>query len=310
VKPKTENRKLSQALGALLLVGLVIGVVVYFLSDGDHVAMRQHGSATAPPESAVDASPALRDFGSLPPAAPGDIVYSPTVAAEEERARAVDSVGSLTAAVPGSRAWDGLYSAASDLTFGTMTQEKLINVSLDLIAQLPIDAVPQIENGKATYELLDSPAFGKAKLVVDVHPNDEASGTRYSIQASLNTQPGAYTGNPDDNARTSRVEIDFDTDGNGAPSGMSMLAQHMVQGTAKIWDQLSASGKSYQTGGSFNVNSDSTKWYPFTVRAAGTKDEPAFTNRIEDGLEMPGSLADPRMASVSEAFSIYKGRAR
>jgi RNA polymerase sigma-70 factor, ECF subfamily len=210
--------------------------------------------------------------------------------------------------VPAVRAWDGLFKAADDLAYGTVTQEGLVNLAFDLLAQLPADATPEVVNGFAVYDLLASAGRGKVQLIVNLDASADSvanplAPSAFTIKAELDTRPGAYTGNAADRATCTNVEIHVGTDARESLQGVSALSQNLVPGSQELWSQMSAAGSAVAIGGTFSIATDTVTWRPITVEASGSADKPGFLHTFGDPVEQAGGLGDPRTQLLNDVLA-------
>jgi RNA polymerase sigma factor (sigma-70 family) len=287
-------------------VGLALtGGVLFLRGDGSPavdapLAVRMRTSA---PDAAA---PALSELSAAERDAPARLELEPEVTAAPAPAPAADRLA--LPAVPASEAWNGLFKAADDLAFGNITQEGVVDLAFALLAQLPADAEPELSHGYATYELLAAPGMGTVRLIMDLEtPRDGITSSSrmspFTIEAMLDTRPGAYTGNAADQSRSTKVDIAVVTDGHGALNGVTAVSFNMIPGSRELWEQMSAAARIVPIGGAFRISSESTTWSGITHEATGTAEEPGFMHRNCEPVARPGTLADPRTQLLHDVLA-------
>jgi hypothetical protein len=210
--------------------------------------------------------------------------------------------------VPAGKAWDGLFQAADDLAFGTITQEGLVDLSFALLAQLPADAEPQLGYGFATYDLLESPGLGKVQLIVNLEPPTKPESgvirpSAFTIKAQLETRPGAYTGLAEDQGQGTSMQISVGTDERDALQHVAAVSQNMLGPNPQLWSHMDGTKAVLPIGGTFNITGESSTWRVITLEAAGTAEEPGLMHRFGEPVGKPGKLAEPRTQLLSDVLT-------
>ena len=299
--------KTAPALVAAIGVGLVVAGGILFLRAQDSAEAPEPVVVRAPPAASTPAGTDLQALPARARAEPSVLEVAPKVATAEQPATAPAADPLALPPVPAGKAWDGLFKLADDLAFGTITQERVVDLSFDLLAQLPADAMPQLANGYATYDLLDTPGLGKVQLSVDLQPpRDDATSGRaatFTIGATLDMQPGAYTGNSADRAESTTLQIAVSTDDRDGLKFISAVSQNMVVGNRELWSKMQSVGSIFPIGGTFQIASGSSTWRPITVEASGTGDTAGFLHKFGEPVEKAGKLGDPRTQLLGDVLT-------
>lgn len=293
--------------GAVAAVIVITGTILFLASDDptDAEAPVADRQARTEPDHAPSALPDMVP-NEGPAAVPLEDAQSIVEADRQAPGPTIDRLA--LPAVPASQVWDELFTAADDLVFGTVTTEGLIGLSVDLLAQLPEDATPSVSNGFATYDMLEAPGLGRVQLVVQLEapesgPADGQPAAAYTIKASLDTRPGAYTGSAADNSTSTNLEIGFGSGEDPAFHYLSALCQNVVPGSPDLWTMMNGEARAVAIGGAFRSTSESSTWRQITVQASGSADKPGFLHTTAEPVERPGRSADPRMQLVHDALA-------
>ncbi len=292
---------------AVAAVIVITGSILFLASDdpADAEAPVADRQARTEPVQAPAALPDM-DLPERPAAVPLEDAQSIAAAGRQAPGPTVDRLA--LPAVPASKVWDELFTAADDLVYGTVTTEGLIGLSIDLLSQLPEDATPSVGNGFATYEILEAPGLGRVQLIVQIEapesgPEDAQSANAFTLKASLDTRPGAYTGNAADNSTSTNLEIGLGSEEDPALHYLSALCQNVVPGSPDLWTMMNGESRAVAIGGAFRSTSESSTWRQITVQASGTADKPGFHYTTGEPVERPGRSADPRMQLVHDALA-------
>lgn len=299
----STSKRAVMVVAGILLVGIIGAFLL--LNDGEQV--RNVGATATANSPAGDDVDVAQGFTAGDAAVPvslnvgggandhGELPSSDVPAAQEGK----------EGGIPTTQVWDSLYGTLDSLITGTMTQEALTNLGLDLVSLVNPQAQPEVikEGELVAYELLNSPELGTVKLYVTLDPTKKKETTHdFEVKASLYTRPGAYTGLALDNATTSTLSFTLNLDGSGAPATMGALCQNRVHGTRDLWNSLKLRTGAAAVGGAFAVDGEGARWYQATLEASGTEERPSFVNLSSGPASMPGGIADPRVDVIATAL--------
>ena len=294
VRRSERGKASSLAFVVLLAAAGVVGVAVvsFFLNTSD--------TAEGDPVILVD-RPEVREIQGTPlpssagrdDSAPARIPPAATVDSDAPTAKAA-----VRQATP-REVSEQLYDATGAIMFGDATADDLFALSADLLSLIDADAEPVLESGGtvAAYPLLDDPSLGSATLRVRLSPESKLLN-EFTIEAQLSTQPGYFTGYPEDHAESSSMVLSFGFDEQDSPSHFTAVTQlryHHDQDLFKMREGEAPLG----IGGSLSIRGESTLWKPITVEMFQADGEQTWRSSMGPPVERQGSLSDDRAAEIA-----------
>ena len=243
-------------------VSALIGATLLLL--GAFVVLRQGGEdASAPTVVVADAT--RMSAGGVRLAERGDagsVPTEPTVLVDDRiSASSSQSNADPRPPVPTDlQLWSELYTGVSGLVHGTLDTPGVLALWDGLLSRL--DEAPRTDHeqtGFVTYSLLDDRERGHAELVV----RPEGSGLAgMTIQVSLRSAPGQFTGIPEDDSSETRVEFASHFDSERRLHFLNTTTQVMHHHTQHLRDQVGLRGTPLPTGGIFRITPEAATWLP------------------------------------------------
>ena len=283
MSPESGFRRRA-TIGALVGVSVVIVAGALLIDSGDVSAEGDSrvvpiGASAGDPDKAVALLEQVPDGPQL--TVPGQGATPP----EQE---SVVTPGEALAATP-AQIWSESWASVVAIMNGEMTQEQALELWRSVLSGLANAERTEHPNGFVTYELIGDPSIGAATLTLrpDGHPLPA-----YSIELEMMTPPGLFTGFPEDNAGSARLELALDLGDDGSVASMDHLVQLNYHTTKDLYDSLVERGYAeIPTGGGFSIQADGCTWTRITSRPVpSSADEgPIWNNTIGDRAPVEGA---------------------
>ena len=221
---------------------------------------------------------------------------------------------SAPAAPSNEAAWHALWATADATMDGNVRLDDVLDTTqllLDLAqSRLAAQGLSALADPTAPFVILDEKGVGRATLTLTSSPSDAPEPWHaYTFDVSLDTDDGRYTGLHQGKPDQSRMSIAFSVGADGQPMRCAANLQNIPAGTPELHAYWAGRGPQ-PDGGVLHVSGEGAEWFPLTVEAVSVDpetgkplDDISFFHRMGDKTPRPDSLANPRVAPMTQRLA-------